>query len=85
MNYKFSEQATELLTLYISLDPNDSFSSLKIDDVCSLPVKFYHIDILEQERSREASIIIFYISCAYIFYFTKYDNHCRFSSVTNIN
>jgi len=41
LNSMFSEQATELLVLCASLDPKDSFSSLKIDDVCLLASKFY--------------------------------------------
>jgi hypothetical protein len=41
LNSRSSEQAIELLILYTSLDPKDSFSSFKIDDVCSLASKFY--------------------------------------------
>ena len=48
---RFSEQATELLTLCTSLDPSDSFSSFNIDKVCSLASKFYPDDFLEQERA----------------------------------
>ena len=50
LNCRFSEQATELLTLCTSLDPTDSFTKLKIDDVCSLASKFYPADFSEQER-----------------------------------
>ncbi|KAM0843470.1 hypothetical protein ACQ4PT_057688 [Festuca glaucescens] len=46
---RFSEQATELLILCNALDPRDSFSSLKIDDVCSLASKYYSDDFSEQE------------------------------------
>lgn len=49
LNCRFSEQATELLTL-CTLHRTDSFSSLKIDDVCSLASKFYPADFSEQER-----------------------------------
>uniref|UniRef100_A0A0A9GHJ6 Uncharacterized protein n=1 Tax=Arundo donax TaxID=35708 RepID=A0A0A9GHJ6_ARUDO len=49
LNSRFSEQATELLILCNSLDPKDSFSSLKIDDVCTLASKFYPADFSEQE------------------------------------
>ena len=49
LNSRFSEQATELLVLCASLDPKDSFSSLKIDDVCLLASKFYPADFSEQE------------------------------------
>jgi hypothetical protein len=44
LNCRFNEQATELLTLCTSLDPTDSFTKLKIDDVCSLASKFYPAD-----------------------------------------
>ena len=50
INSRSSEQATELLILYTSLDPKDSFSSFKIDDVCSLASKFYPAEFSEQER-----------------------------------
>jgi hypothetical protein len=50
LNCRFSKQATELLTLCTSLDPTDSFTKLKIDDVCSLASKFYPADFSEQER-----------------------------------
>ncbi len=53
---RFSEQATELLTLCISFDPSDSFSSFNIDKVCSLASKFYPADFLEQESQFEMSI-----------------------------
>ncbi|KAM0827453.1 hypothetical protein ACQ4PT_068178 [Festuca glaucescens] len=49
LNCRFSEQATELLILCNALDPRDSFSSLKIDDVCSLASKYYSDDFSEQE------------------------------------
>lgn len=49
LNCRFSEQATELLILSTSLDPRDSFSSLKIDDVCTLASKFYPSDFSNQE------------------------------------
>ncbi|KAJ1260982.1 hypothetical protein BS78_10G273300 [Paspalum vaginatum] len=49
LNYRFSEQATELLKLCTASDPKDAFSSLKIDDVCSLASKFYPADFSEQE------------------------------------
>ena len=51
LNCRFSEQATELLILCTSLDPKDSFKSLKIDDVCLLASKFYTGDFSEQERN----------------------------------
>ena len=51
LNCRFSEQATELLILCNSLDPRDSFSSLNIDDVCSLASKYYPADFTEQERN----------------------------------
>lgn len=51
LNSRFSEQATELLILCTSLDPKDSFKSLKIDDVCLLASKFYSGDFSEQERN----------------------------------
>jgi len=50
LNCCFSEVATEVLILCTSLDPKDSFSSFKIDDVCSLTLKFYPVDFSEQER-----------------------------------
>lgn len=40
LNYMFSEHAIRLLTLCTCLDPKDSFNLLKIDDVCSLALKF---------------------------------------------
>jgi hypothetical protein len=49
LNSRFSEQATELLVLCTSLDPKDSFSSFKIDDVCTLASKFYPADFSDQE------------------------------------
>jgi hypothetical protein len=49
LNNRFSEQATELLILCTSLDPNDSFSSFNIDNVCSLASKFYPADFSEDE------------------------------------
>jgi hypothetical protein len=51
LNCRFSEQATELLILCTTLDPKDSFKSIKIDDVCLLASKFYPADFLEQERN----------------------------------
>uniref|UniRef100_A0A8R7PJQ8 HAT C-terminal dimerisation domain-containing protein n=1 Tax=Triticum urartu TaxID=4572 RepID=A0A8R7PJQ8_TRIUA len=48
---RFSEQATEILILCNSLNPKDSFSSLNIDDVCSLASKYYPADFSEQERN----------------------------------
>ncbi|KAJ1276988.1 hypothetical protein BS78_05G259400 [Paspalum vaginatum] len=51
LNCRFSEQATELLILCTSLDPKDSFKSLKIDDVCILASKFYPADFSEQEMN----------------------------------
>jgi hypothetical protein len=51
LNCMFSEQAIKLLTLCTCLDPKDSFSLLKIDDVCSLAVKLYPANFLEQERN----------------------------------
>jgi hypothetical protein len=52
LNSRFSEQATELLVLCTSLDPKDSFSSLKIDDVCTLASKFYPADFSDQEITK---------------------------------
>ena len=49
LNCRFSEQATELLILSTSLDPRGSFSSLKIDDLCTLASKFYPADFSNQE------------------------------------
>ncbi|CAN6223312.1 unnamed protein product [Urochloa humidicola] len=49
LNCRFSEQATELLILCNSLDPKDSFSSLNIDNVCTLASKFYPGDFDEHE------------------------------------
>jgi hypothetical protein len=51
LNCRFSEQATKLLILCTTLDPKDSFKSLKIDDVCLLASKFYTVDFSEQERN----------------------------------
>ncbi|KAM3271718.1 hypothetical protein ACQJBY_042113 [Aegilops geniculata] len=51
LNCRFSEQATEILILCNSLNPKDSFSSLNIDDVCSLASKYYPADFSEQERN----------------------------------
>jgi hypothetical protein len=51
LNCRFSEQATELLILCATLDPKDSFKSLKIDDVCLLASKFYPADFSKQEIS----------------------------------
>jgi hypothetical protein len=50
LNCRFSEQATKLV-LCTTLDPKDSFKSLKIDDVCLVASKFYPGDFLEQERN----------------------------------
>ena len=44
LNCRFSEQATEILILCNSLNPKDSFSSLNIDDVCSMASKYYPAD-----------------------------------------
>jgi hypothetical protein len=52
LNSRFSEQATDLLVLCTSLDPKDSFSSLKIDDVCTLASKFYPADFSDQEITK---------------------------------
>ena len=51
LNCRFSEQATEILILCNSLNPKDSFSSLNIDDVCSLASKYYPAHFSEQERN----------------------------------
>ncbi|KAJ1273220.1 hypothetical protein BS78_06G262800 [Paspalum vaginatum] len=51
LDCRFGEQATELLILCTSLDPKNSFSSLNIDNVCSLASKFYPADFSEQERN----------------------------------
>ncbi|KAM3193911.1 hypothetical protein ACQJBY_070514 [Aegilops geniculata] len=51
LNCRFSEQATKILILCNSLNPKDSFSSLNIDDVCSLASKYYPADFSEQERN----------------------------------
>jgi hypothetical protein len=51
LNQRFSEQSTELMRLCTSLDPRDSFSSLNIDDVCSLASKFYPADFPGEDIS----------------------------------
>ena len=51
LNCRFSEQTTELLTLCNTLDPRASFSSLSIDDACTLATKYYSDDFSEQERN----------------------------------
>ncbi|KAJ1292260.1 hypothetical protein BS78_02G378300 [Paspalum vaginatum] len=43
LNNRFSEQTTELLILCNSLDPRDSFKSLKLDDVCLLAIKLIRL------------------------------------------
>jgi hypothetical protein len=40
LNYRFNEQTIDHIVLCTSLDFKDSFSSLKIDDVCSLAANF---------------------------------------------
>jgi hypothetical protein len=47
---RFGERAIELLTLISALDPNDTYKSFNIDDICSLADKYYSLDFSEQEK-----------------------------------
>jgi hypothetical protein len=50
LNSRFNRQATEILIMCTSLDPQNSFRSFDIDNVCSLASKFYPANFEEQER-----------------------------------
>ncbi|XP_045807663.1 zinc finger MYM-type protein 1-like [Trifolium pratense] len=50
LNSRFSEQATELITLSTSLNPKNAFKSFNARDICSLVEKFYPSDFSIQER-----------------------------------
>ncbi|XP_050379822.1 uncharacterized protein LOC126797199 [Argentina anserina] len=49
LNRRYSEQASELLTLSSSLDPRDDFKYFKIEDVCNLAKRFYLEDFDDGE------------------------------------
>jgi hypothetical protein len=49
LNSRFSEQATELIKLSASLNPNNAFKSFNACDICSLVEKFYPSDFSIQE------------------------------------
>jgi len=49
LNSRFNEQAMELLTLSLALNPNDGYKSFNIEDICKLAKKFYPLDFSEQE------------------------------------
>nr|XP_011463590.1 PREDICTED: uncharacterized protein LOC101309442 [Fragaria vesca subsp. vesca] len=49
LNRRYSEQASELLTLSSSLDPRDDFRYFKTEDVCNLAKKFYPEDFDDGE------------------------------------
>jgi hypothetical protein len=40
----------ELLTLSSALDPNDTYKSFNIDDICRFVEKYYPLDFSEQEK-----------------------------------
>ena len=44
LDNRFTEQSLELLILSATFDPRDNFQSFKIEDVCSLALKFYPED-----------------------------------------
>jgi len=44
LNCRFRERAVKLLTLSSALDPNDSYKSFRIDDICSLAKVYYPLD-----------------------------------------
>jgi hypothetical protein len=50
IDYRFGERAIELLTLILALDPNDTYKSFNIDDICSLADKYYSLDFSEQKK-----------------------------------
>jgi hypothetical protein len=50
LDNRFSEEAMELLTLSLALDPNDAYKSFSIDDICKLAEKYYPLDFSEQEK-----------------------------------
>ncbi|TVU22346.1 hypothetical protein EJB05_32035, partial [Eragrostis curvula] len=68
--------ATELLILCSSLDPSDSFSSLNIDNVCSLASKFYPADFTEQERAN--------LRCQLRHYELDVPSNPRFQNLTSV-
>lgn len=59
-----------------SLDPSDSFSSLNIDKVCSLVLKFYPADFSEQERAN--------LRCQLRHYELDVPNSPKFQNLTSV-
>ncbi|KAL8115118.1 hypothetical protein AgCh_021804 [Apium graveolens] len=50
LNYRFSEQMTELLILSASLNPRDGYRSFNIENIYKLADKFYPEDFLGDEK-----------------------------------
>jgi hypothetical protein len=76
LNSRFSEQATELLILCTSLDPSDSFSSLNIDNVCTLASKFYPADFVGQDLDN--------LRCQLRHYALDVPNNPMFQNLTSV-
>jgi hypothetical protein len=76
LNSRFNEQATELLILCTSLDPNDSFRSFNIENVCLLASKFYPADFTEQERAN--------LRCQLRHYELDVPTNPRFQNLTSV-
>ncbi|KAG8365365.1 hypothetical protein BUALT_Bualt18G0097100 [Buddleja alternifolia] len=50
MNYRFDENAVELLRLSSALDPKDGYKSFNINEICTLVEKFYPKDFNDHEK-----------------------------------
>jgi hypothetical protein len=50
LDSRFGERAMELLILSSALDSNDSYKSVKSNDICSLMEKYYSLDFSEYEK-----------------------------------
>ena len=49
-NSPAQKRAMELLTLSLTLDPNNAYKSFNIDNICSLVEKYYSLDFFEREK-----------------------------------
>ncbi|KAG8385887.1 hypothetical protein BUALT_Bualt03G0091800 [Buddleja alternifolia] len=53
MNYRFDENAVELLRLSSALDPRDGYKSFNINEICTLVEKFYPKDFNDHENTAQ--------------------------------
>ncbi|KAK9105836.1 hypothetical protein Scep_022680 [Stephania cephalantha] len=49
LNYRFNDDALEILKLSCVLQPNDQFKLFDVDQICILARKFYPADFSDQE------------------------------------